>query len=71
MRYIAMNDASNRDALFISHASPEGSVFTLWLGARLSAAGYEIRADVLRLRSGHIPIVVRYINQYENLRFAR
>src|SRR5262245_1779768 len=29
-----------REALFISHASPEDSPFTLWLGAKLTALGY-------------------------------
>jgi hypothetical protein len=30
-----------RRALFISHATPEDNVFTLWLGAKLTALGYE------------------------------
>src|SRR5262245_44748321 len=46
-----MGDAA-REALFISHASPEDNVFTLWLGAKLTALGYEVFADVLRLRGG-------------------
>jgi hypothetical protein len=41
-----------REALFISHASPEDNAFTLWLGAKLTALGYEVFADVLRLRGG-------------------
>ena len=41
-----------REALFISHANPEDNAFTLWLGAKLSALGYEVFADVLRLRGG-------------------
>ena len=41
-----------REALFISHASPEDNAFTLWLGAKLTALGYELFADVLRLRGG-------------------
>jgi TIR domain-containing protein len=41
-----------RVALFISHAGPEGNPFTIWLGAKLSALGYEVWADVLRLRGG-------------------
>lgn len=41
-----------RRALFISHASPEDNVFTIWLGAKLSALGYEVWADVLRLSGG-------------------
>jgi hypothetical protein len=46
-----MTDAA-REALFISHASPEDNAFTLWLGAKLTALGYEVFADVLRLRGG-------------------
>jgi len=41
-----------REALFISHASPEDNAFTLWLGAKLTALGYEVFADALRLRGG-------------------
>lgn len=41
-----------RTALFISHASPEDNSFTIWLGAKLSILGYEVWADVLRLRGG-------------------
>ena len=41
-----------RDAIFISHANPEDNEFTLWLGARLTASGYEVWADVLKLRGG-------------------
>ena len=44
--------ARTRDAIFISHANPEDNAFTVWLGARLTAAGYEVWADVLRLRGG-------------------
>lgn len=43
---------SERQALFISHATPQGNDFTIWLGAKLAAAGYEVWADVLRLRGG-------------------
>jgi hypothetical protein len=43
---------TERTALFISHANPEDNVFTLWLGAKLSAAGYEVWADVLKLVAG-------------------
>lgn len=41
-----------RDSIFISHANPEDNAFTVWLGSRLTAAGYEVWADVLRLRGG-------------------
>src|SRR6516225_1339972 len=46
-----MGDAA-REALFISHASPEDNPFTLWLGAKLTALGYQVFADLLRLRGG-------------------
>ena len=46
-----MADAA-REALFISHASPEDNAFTLWLGAKLTALGYTVFADVLRLKGG-------------------
>ncbi len=41
-----------RTALFISHAAPDDNAFTIWLGAKLSALGYEVWADVLRLKGG-------------------
>lgn len=41
-----------RTALFISHATPEDNHFVRWLGAKLSAMGYEVWADVMRLRGG-------------------
>ncbi len=41
-----------RNAIFISHASPDDNSFTLWLGAKLAAHGYEVWADVLRLNGG-------------------
>jgi hypothetical protein len=41
-----------RRAIFISHANPEDNLFTIWLGAKLAAAGYEVWADVLRLVGG-------------------
>ena len=43
---------TSREAIFISHANPEDNAFTVWLGSRLTAAGYEVWADVLRLRGG-------------------
>lgn len=45
-------DAEPREAIFISHAAPEDNAFTIWLGAKLSALGYEVWADVLRLKGG-------------------
>ncbi len=41
-----------REVLFISHAAPEDNAFTIWLGAKLSAMGYEVWADVLRIKGG-------------------
>jgi len=41
-----------RDVIFISHAAPEDNPFTLWLGAKLSALGYDVWADVLCLSGG-------------------
>ena len=41
-----------REAIFISHASPEDDAFAIWLGAKLAAMGYEVWADVLRLKGG-------------------
>jgi TIR domain len=41
-----------RDAVFISHATPEDNSFTLWLGGKLTALGYQVFADVLRLKGG-------------------
>ena len=40
-----------RAGLFISHAS-EDHDFAIWLGSRLSVAGYNVWADVLRLKGG-------------------
>lgn len=47
-----LNGVDDRVALFISHANPEDNSFAIWLGAKLSALGYEVWADVLRLRGG-------------------
>ena len=44
--------ALTRDAIFIGHANPEENEFTVRLGVRLTAAGYKVWADVLRLRGG-------------------
>lgn len=41
-----------RTAVFISHSSPDGNPFTIWLGAKLSSLGYEVWADVMRLEGG-------------------
>lgn len=44
---------NTRNVVFISHANPEDNPFTIWLGAKLAAGGYEVWADVLRLKGGH------------------
>ena len=41
-----------RRLVFISHANPEDNEFASWLGTRLTAAGYEVWADVLTLTGG-------------------
>ena len=43
---------SQRPALFISHATPEDNHLVKWLGTKLSARGYEVWADVMRLKEG-------------------
>ncbi|HRI93432.1 MAG TPA: toll/interleukin-1 receptor domain-containing protein [Accumulibacter sp.] len=44
--------ATERKAIFISHATPEDNHFVRWLGAKLTAMGYEVWADVMRLHGG-------------------
>ena len=43
---------TQRTAVFISHATPEENHFVRWLGAKLTAMGYEVWADVMRLQGG-------------------
>jgi len=43
---------SRRTSLFISRANPEDNAFTIWLGGRLGAFGYDVWADVLKLVGG-------------------
>lgn len=43
---------TERKALFISHSTPEDNHFVRWLGAKLTAMGYEVWADVMRLHGG-------------------
>jgi hypothetical protein len=45
-------NAEPREAIFISHGAPEDNAFTIWLSAKLAAMGYEVWADVLRLKGG-------------------
>ena len=47
-----MTTSSDRTAVFISHSTPEDNAFVRWLGAKLTALGYEVWADVMRLRGG-------------------
>jgi len=41
-----------RRLVFISHANPEDNDFASWLGTRLTAMGYKVWTDVLRLKGG-------------------
>ena len=41
-----------RTKIFISKATPGDDAFALWLAPRLEAKGYEVFADILRLRPG-------------------
>ena len=44
--------ANRRTKIFISHANPQDNQFTLWLGSKLAAVGYDVWADVLSLKGG-------------------
>jgi hypothetical protein len=41
-----------RRVIFLNHANPEDNAFVLWLGARLTAAGYTVWSDLLQLVGG-------------------
>jgi hypothetical protein len=43
---------TSRSLVFISHATPDDNEFVLWLGTRLTALGYDVWADILKLRGG-------------------
>jgi TIR domain len=43
---------TTRRVVFLNHANPEDNVFALWLGARLTAAGYHVWTDLLQLVGG-------------------
>jgi hypothetical protein len=43
---------SDRSLLFVTHANPEDNGFVTWLASRLSLAGYNVWADIVRLRGG-------------------
>jgi len=44
--------ATKRDLVFISHATPGDNVFATWLGSRLTMAGYEVWCDQQKLIGG-------------------
>lgn len=41
-----------RQAIFLSHATPEDNEFVRWLGAKLELAGYVVWHDLARLKGG-------------------
>jgi hypothetical protein len=43
-----------RDAIFISHATPEDNDFSRWLAAKLTLAGYRVWFDLDRLKGGDV-----------------
>src|ERR1700733_6496523 len=43
---------ASRPLVFISHATPDDNEFVLWLETRLTAIGYDVWADILKLRGG-------------------
>lgn len=47
-----MTETLKREAIFISHATPADNPFVRWLGAKLTANGYEVWADIFQLRGG-------------------
>jgi hypothetical protein len=49
---VAMEDASIRNKIFISHATPADNDFTKWLSLKLIALGYIVWCDILFLDKG-------------------
>jgi hypothetical protein len=47
-----MTTAPPRQGVFLSHATPGDNAFTLWLGGKLAAQGYDVWADIFRLKGG-------------------
>ncbi len=43
---------SDRDVIFISHATPDDNEFVRWLGTRLTGHGYKVWADIFDLAGG-------------------
>jgi len=41
-----------RHVVFLNHSNPEDNIFALWLGSRLTAAGYHVWSDLLALVGG-------------------
>lgn len=41
-----------RRFIFLNHANPQDNAFVLWLGSRLTAAGYDVWSDLLQLTGG-------------------
>ena len=41
-----------RRFVFLGHANPHDNAFSLWLGARLTAAGYDVWSDLRHLYGG-------------------
>src|SRR2546421_855711 len=41
-----------REYLFVSHASPEDNVFSLWLALQLAKEGYPVWCDLTKLLGG-------------------
>lgn len=41
-----------REAIFISHATPEDNEFVRWLGSKLELTGYQVWHDLARLKGG-------------------
>jgi TIR domain len=41
-----------RQAIFISHATPQDNAFVVWLASKLISAGYEVWSDVTNLSGG-------------------
>ncbi len=43
---------SDRNVVFISHATPDDNEFVRWLGTRLTGYGYQVWADIFDLAGG-------------------
>jgi hypothetical protein len=43
---------TTRRVVFLNHANPEDNAFVIWLGVRLTAAGYRVWSDLLELVGG-------------------